>query len=164
MLNAELQTQEVAPEDLEDLVADIEDDDLGYDVSVIPDLDADEPELDRLRGILRRGQGEPNASSEIASAIRPQRLSMRAIRRTPISYLGLQSPILSLGRVTSRCLGSARSTSKPTCSTCCGCLMGALPAATLWRYACFNITMRTQAANRSSYFFKKDNFVGLTVQ
>ncbi|KAG6044161.1 hypothetical protein E4U17_000658, partial [Claviceps sp. LM77 group G4] len=56
MLNAELQTQEVAPEDLEDLVADIEDDDLGYDVSVIPDLDADEPELDRLRGILRRGQ------------------------------------------------------------------------------------------------------------
>ncbi|KAG6296632.1 hypothetical protein E4U45_005701 [Claviceps purpurea] len=33
-------TQEVAPDDLEILVADIENDDLGYDVSVIPDLKA----------------------------------------------------------------------------------------------------------------------------
>ncbi|KAG6136623.1 hypothetical protein E4U12_001130 [Claviceps purpurea] len=39
-VNAELQTQEVAPDDLEILVADIENDDLGYDVSVIPDLKA----------------------------------------------------------------------------------------------------------------------------
>ncbi|KAG6165825.1 hypothetical protein E4U27_008320, partial [Claviceps purpurea] len=93
-VNAELQTHEVAPEDLEDLVADIENDDLGYDVSVIPDLGADEPELDRLRGILRRGQGEANASSEIASATGPQRLPMPAIRSTPIPDIGLKTPIL----------------------------------------------------------------------
>ncbi|KAG6195709.1 hypothetical protein E4U35_008266, partial [Claviceps purpurea] len=90
-VNAELQTHEVAPEDLEDLVADIENDDLGYDVSVIPDLGADEPELDRLRGILRRGQGEANASSEIASATGPQRLPMPAIRSTPIPDIGLKT-------------------------------------------------------------------------
>ncbi|KAG6263392.1 hypothetical protein E4U48_006779 [Claviceps purpurea] len=35
-------TQEVAPDDLEILVADIENDDLGYDVSVIPDLKGSE--------------------------------------------------------------------------------------------------------------------------
>ncbi|KAG5953375.1 hypothetical protein E4U58_000447 [Claviceps cyperi] len=82
-VNAELQTETVDPEDLEDLIAEIENDDLGYDVSVIPDLGADETELDKLRGILRRGQGEPNPSSDIASATGPQDLQLPAIRSTP---------------------------------------------------------------------------------
>ncbi|KAG6315654.1 hypothetical protein E4U44_001228 [Claviceps purpurea] len=166
-VNAELQTKDVGPEDLEYLIAEIENDDLGYDVSAIPDLGADETELDRLRGITRRGQGELKPSSHIASATGPQGLQMPAIRSTPISdirvkargsYHWLIRCCIPGGRVTSRRLGSARSTANPTCSICFGCIMSALPGILCghWRYACFNMTMRTQAANRSSYLFKKD--------
>ncbi|KAG6217908.1 hypothetical protein E4U50_002583 [Claviceps purpurea] len=135
-VNAELQTKDVGPEDLEYLIAEIENDDLGYDVSAIPDLGADETELDRLRGITRRGQGELKPSSHIASATGPQGLQMPAIRSTPISdirvkargsYHWLIRCCIPGGRVTSRRLGSARSTANPTCSICFGCLMGALP-------------------------------------
>ncbi|KAG6235614.1 hypothetical protein E4U25_004626 [Claviceps purpurea] len=66
-VNADLQTEDVDPAVLEDLVTEIENDDL-----VIPNLGADETELDKLRGILRRGQGELNPSSDIADATGPQ--------------------------------------------------------------------------------------------
>ncbi|KAG6020193.1 hypothetical protein E4U40_006335, partial [Claviceps sp. LM458 group G5] len=74
---------------VEGLIVEIENDDLGYDASVIPDLGADETELDRLRGILRRDQGEPNPSSDIASATGPQGLQLLAIRSSPISKFGI---------------------------------------------------------------------------
>ncbi|KAG5936321.1 hypothetical protein E4U59_005076 [Claviceps monticola] len=70
-VNADLQTEDVDAADLEDLITEIENDDLGHDVSVISNLGADETELDRLRGILRRGQGELNPSSDIADATGP---------------------------------------------------------------------------------------------
>ncbi|KAG5961373.1 hypothetical protein E4U58_004262 [Claviceps cyperi] len=89
-------TEDVDPADLEDLITEIENDDLGYDVSVIPNLGADETELDRLRGILRRGQGEPNPSSDNADATGSQGLQMPAVRSTPISDIGVKIKILSL--------------------------------------------------------------------
>ncbi|KAG6200125.1 hypothetical protein E4U50_007211 [Claviceps purpurea] len=95
-VNADLQTEYVDPADLEDLITDIENDDLGYDVSVIPNLGADETELDRLRGILRRGQGEPSPSSANADATGSQGLQMPAVRSTPISDIGVKTKILSL--------------------------------------------------------------------
>ncbi|KAG6294009.1 hypothetical protein E4U09_002748, partial [Claviceps aff. purpurea] len=90
-VNADLQTEDVDPAALEDLVTEIENDDL-----VIPNLGADETELDKLRGILRRGQGELNPSSDIADATGPQGLQMPAIRSTPISDIGVKTRILSL--------------------------------------------------------------------
>ncbi|KAG6136665.1 hypothetical protein E4U38_001272 [Claviceps purpurea] len=90
-VNADLQTEDVDLAVLEDLVTEIENDDL-----VIPNLGADETELDKLRGILRRGQGELNPSSDIADATGPQGLQMSAIRSTPISDIGVKTRILSL--------------------------------------------------------------------
>ncbi|KAG6071713.1 hypothetical protein E4U15_007351, partial [Claviceps sp. LM218 group G6] len=87
-VNADLQTEDVDPADLEDLITEIENDDLGYDVSVIPNLGADESELDRLRGMLRRGQGEPNPSSDHVDPAGSQGLQVPAVRSTPISDLG----------------------------------------------------------------------------
>ncbi|KAG5935904.1 hypothetical protein E4U60_002883 [Claviceps pazoutovae] len=95
-VHADLQTEDVDPTDLEDLITEIENDDLGHDVSVIPNLGADETELDRLRGILRRGQSELNPSSDIADATGPQGLQMSAIRSTPIPDIGVKLRILSL--------------------------------------------------------------------
>ncbi|KAG5956418.1 hypothetical protein E4U58_006590 [Claviceps cyperi] len=65
-------------------------------VALIPNLGADETELDRLRGILRRGQGEPNLSSDNADATGSQGLRMPAVGSTPISDIGVKTKILSL--------------------------------------------------------------------
>ncbi|KAG5934724.1 hypothetical protein E4U59_006014 [Claviceps monticola] len=84
--------EDVNPAVLEDLITEIENDDLGYP----PMLGADETELDRLRGILCRGQGELNPSSDIADATGPQGPQMPAIRSTPISDIVVKTRILSL--------------------------------------------------------------------
>ncbi|KAG6259013.1 hypothetical protein E4U49_006025 [Claviceps purpurea] len=61
-------TQEVAPDDLEILVADIENDDLGYDVSVIPDLKRSESIVFSERFVI-----DSNKVCDDASAARTAR-------------------------------------------------------------------------------------------
>ncbi|KAG6129583.1 hypothetical protein E4U28_007770 [Claviceps purpurea] len=61
-------TQEVAPDDPEILVADIENDDLGYDVSVIPDLKGSESIVFSERFVI-----DSNKVCDDASAARTAR-------------------------------------------------------------------------------------------
>ncbi|KAG6212273.1 hypothetical protein E4U34_007075, partial [Claviceps purpurea] len=61
-------TQEVAPDDLEILVADIENDNLGYDVSVIPDLKGSESIVFSERFVI-----DSNKVCDDASAARTAR-------------------------------------------------------------------------------------------
>ncbi|KAG6038291.1 hypothetical protein E4U19_000859 [Claviceps sp. Clav32 group G5] len=136
---------------VEDLIAKIENDDLGYDVSVIADLGADETELDRLCGILRRGQGEPNPSSDIAFATGPQGLQLLAIPSTPISDIGVKTRILSLAYPS-------------LCPWGKGDFAASRQRTVDFKPYVQHMLRLSHAANRSSYFFKKNNSVRLTVQ
>ncbi|KAG5942821.1 hypothetical protein E4U60_007065 [Claviceps pazoutovae] len=96
---------------------------------------------------------------------------MPAIRSTPISDIGVKTRILSRAYPSLYPWGKGDfATSrqrtvdiKPYVQHMLRLSHGGFARHPMWHHTCFDMLMRTQTANISTYFFKKDNSVPLTV-